>query len=114
MHAELMRMSRELEDEKDKIEDLLHEMLPKKIADQLTQGHTVTPGETNENNKIYIIIFNSFTADHLHRLNKKNAQHRNKIRQTLTNVFRTRRLDCVFHFYKLSRAVPTLSYVTLR
>mgnify|MGYP001805135322 CR=1 FL=1 len=42
--AELKKMAIELENEKAKTDRLLHEMLPKKVADQLKQGKTVEAG----------------------------------------------------------------------
>lgn len=42
--AELKRMAHALEKEKAKTDRLLHEMLPKKVADQLKQGKTVEAG----------------------------------------------------------------------
>ena len=43
----LKKTSKALEIEKHKTEDLLHEMMPKKIAKQLTSGHKVKAGESN-------------------------------------------------------------------
>lgn len=43
--AELKKMAIALDIEKGKTDRLLHEMLPKKVADQLKQGQTVAAGK---------------------------------------------------------------------
>lgn len=43
----LKKTSKALESEKRKTEELLHDMMPKKIAKQLTSGQKVKAGESN-------------------------------------------------------------------
>lgn len=56
--AELKKMAMELENEKGKTDRLLHEMLPKKVADQLKQGQTVEAGNiSTENIRQIVLLF---------------------------------------------------------
>jgi guanylate cyclase soluble subunit beta len=45
MTAELQRTSKALETERQKTEQLLHQMLPPKVAIQLKNGHSVEAGK---------------------------------------------------------------------
>jgi hypothetical protein len=59
-------------------------------------------------------VFNSFTAGHLHRWNKKFITQLKQY-DRLSQTFQEQEDLIVFvFFHKLSRAAPTLSYLTLR
>ena len=55
-------MAIELENEKAKTDRLLHEMLPKKVADQLKQGKTVEAGKIEP--QLFEIYFDSKMQNH--------------------------------------------------
>ena len=52
----LQKTSRALEAEKKKTEELLHEMLPKSVADQLIKGGTVKAGKIQHDYDLVIVV----------------------------------------------------------